>query len=262
MVRFSPANCSGEGDRFRKPGWEKISDNLFENRSRAAYVELRRNPAGGYRVTRDECLQALTVAVRKRLVIYADRVMAGKSWCGEPPGLGNPPRGTTAEDVVSSCILKLLRNPEKWDASRGNLYKYMTLLISAEVARIANTIENKYTMRLFELFDDDDETGTGRRPMPGRLGSIALHTAPTQNDQMEFNQAIQNIQGTKWSKDDIRLILNIMIDEGITKARDLSLRSNIPIDRVYAIKAEIRRKLQALRPVSSAVTWREKGSKG
>ncbi len=174
-----------------------------------------------------------------------------------------PPRGIMGEDVVSSCIVTLLRNPEKWDPSRGSLYTYMTLLIRAEVAQLANTTENKFTMRLFSLFDDD-ETAEGRRAIPTepRVSHVAIHTAATQSDDMELNETIQHIWGKKWSQDDIRLVLDVMIDEGITKPRDLAIRCNIPVDRVYAIKAEIRRKLEALRPVSFAAIAREKGSKG
>jgi len=52
-----------------------------------------------------------------------------------------------------------------------------------------------------------------------------------------------------------------MINEGITKASDLAIRCGIPRHRVYAIKAEIRRKLEALRPISYAAIVRNKGSK-
>jgi hypothetical protein len=200
--------------------------------------------------TLKERLDALTPAMLKRLLIVAQHMMGRRSWRGEASGLGAPADGTTPEDIVSSCVEQLLTHPDKWKPDRGSFFKYMSLLISSEVSRIHKKRENLVSVRMDTLISDNDiefsHLPSVDASMPG-LSFNQLCYPADQEDEITFAELVRDIRKQTWSSD-TRLVLDAMINDTITKPEILARKLNIPIKRVYAIKAELRRKLRGLLP--------------
>lgn len=98
-------------------------------------------------------------------------------------------RGKEVEDYVFDAIEKYLRNPEKFDSSKGTLINYLKLnLIRSMVSNDLVSAENKTTKVIFHQDDEYKSTST-------YLELMAPNIQAWFDEEIDYNEVLSFIEG-------------------------------------------------------------------